>query len=149
MSNIAIDAFCKFVSALLNFSVTKYSPRIEFAILFFVKPGATDIEETQTWHKLGQRQRVDRELGERLVRADIGFVVEDVHGAVAHLQEVDVAGDRLVGRLVAGVKPDPMLAFQGSDVARREPDRHLDSERYGIVRKQFWKDLGQSACTGG
>ena len=28
-----------------------------------------------------------------------------------------------------------MLAFQSADVAGREPDRHLDRERHGIVRK--------------
>ena len=40
-----------------------------------------------------ERERVDRELRERLVGARIGFVVEDVDRAVPNLQEVDMAGD--------------------------------------------------------
>ena len=50
-------------------------------------------------HEARERERVDRELRDRLVGARVGLVVEDVHAAVSHLQEIDVAGDG--ARLVA------------------------------------------------
>jgi hypothetical protein len=39
----------------------------------------------------GKRERVDRELGNRLVGPRVGFIVEDVHGAVSDLDKINVA----------------------------------------------------------
>ena len=68
-------------------------PREELVVFLLVEPGAFDVEEFQARHADGERHRIDRELRDGLVRARIGFVVEDVHGIVAHLQKVDVARD--------------------------------------------------------
>ena len=67
--------------------------RKKFVVFLLVEPGAFDVEEFQARHAHGERERIDRELRDRLVGARIGFVVEDVHGIVAHLQKVEVAGD--------------------------------------------------------
>lgn len=44
-----------------------------------------DVEEFESWHQPRQRERIDRELRDRCVGARIRLVVENVHGAVAHL----------------------------------------------------------------
>ena len=59
---------------------------------------------------------------ERAVGAGVGLVIEDMHRAVAHLQEVDMAGDGLVGRRILGQKPDAVVALKCCDVRAREPD---------------------------
>ena len=76
---------------------SEHRSREEFAILVFVEPGALDIKETQPGEP-GERESIDGELRERSVCAGVGLVVEDMHGPVANLQEVDMAGNGLVGR---------------------------------------------------
>ena len=71
---------------------SEHRSREEFAILVFVEPGALDIKETQPGEP-GEREGVDGELREGAVRPGIGLVVEDMHGPVANLQEVDMAGN--------------------------------------------------------
>ena len=68
-------------------------PRKKFVVFLLVEPGAFDVEEFQAGHSDGERERIDRELRDWLVRARIRFVVEDVHGVVSDLQKVDVARD--------------------------------------------------------
>src|SRR5438552_3050400 len=70
----------------------------ELAILLLVEPGAFDVEELEAGDQAREGERVDCQLGNRLVRASIRLVVQDVYGAVAHLQEIDVSGDRALGR---------------------------------------------------
>ena len=67
--------------------------RKELVVFLLVEPGAFDVEEFEAGHADGERERIDRELRDRLVRARIGFVIKNVHGVVADLQKVDVAGD--------------------------------------------------------
>ena len=40
-----------------------------------------------------ERERIERELRDRLIRSGVRLVVENMDGAVAHLEEVDVAGE--------------------------------------------------------
>ena len=49
------------------------------------------------------------------------------------LQKVDMAGDGLVGRRAFGQKPDAVVALKRCDVGARQPDRHLDRDRHGII----------------
>ena len=60
--------------------------RKELIIFFFVEPGALDVEEFETGHADGERERIDRELGDWLIRARIGFVIQDVDGVISNLQ---------------------------------------------------------------
>jgi len=133
-----VHVVCRFpgvVNSMRMLAVAEHSARIEFTILLFVEPGALDVEQPQTRHESGQRQGVDRELGERSVGAGVGLVIEDVHCAVAHLQKIYVSGDRLVGRQVFGAQRNPVLSLQSPDVGRRQPDRHFDGERHRVIRE--------------
>ena len=56
-----------------------------------------------------------------------------MHATIAHLQEVDVAGDHALGRTQPRHELDPMLGFQLGDVALREPDRDLDRHGHAVV----------------
>ena len=78
---------------------------------------------------------VDRQLRDRPIGAGVRLVVEDVHGAVAHLKEVDVAGDAGIGRRIGAAQQNAVLALQLQDLGGREPDRHLDGERRRVVRQ--------------
>ena len=100
--------------------------REELVIFLFVEPGAFDVEEFQARHADRERQRVDRELRDRLVRARIGFVIEDVHGIVAHLQKVDMAGDR--ARRPTRRELDAVARFEFADLVFGEPDGNLDGD---------------------
>ncbi len=64
--------------------------REELAVLLFVEPRALDIEELEARHQTREGERVDRQLRDGLIRTGIRLIVEDMHGAVADLQEVDV-----------------------------------------------------------
>ncbi len=64
----------------------------ELAVLLFIEPGALDIEEPQ-FRQARKRQRVEGELRDRLIRPGVRLVVEDMDGAIAHLEEVDMAGE--------------------------------------------------------
>jgi hypothetical protein len=55
--------------------------------LLLVEPGTFDVEKFETRYPAGERERVDRELRDRLIRSSAGPVVENVQRAVAHLQK--------------------------------------------------------------
>ena len=88
---------------------------------------ALDIEKREAGHAARESERVDCELCYRLVGARIRLVVENVHGAVSHLQEIDVAGDdpQAAG---LGRELDAMLALKRLNVVFGEPDRDLDAQ---------------------
>jgi hypothetical protein len=54
-----------------------------------------------------------------------------VHGAIAHLEEIDVAG-QAAGRAL-GHEGDAVFALKLGDRFWREPNRHLDGERGAVV----------------
>ena len=64
----------------------------ELAVLLLVEPRALDIEEPQS-RQARERQRIERELRDRLVGPRVRLVIKNMDGAVAHLEEVDVAGE--------------------------------------------------------
>ena len=101
--------------------------REEFVVLLLVEPGALDVEEFEAGHADGERERIDRELRNRLVGSGIRFVIEDMHGVVSDLQEVDMAGDR--ARRPTRRKLDPVSRFEIGDLVFGEPDRNLDGDR--------------------
>src|SRR5438046_2356364 len=88
------------------------------AILILIEPGALDVEELEAGDAARQRKGVDRELGDRLVRGRIRFVIQDVHCAVAHLQKVDVTGD--------DARATPRAALALDWPARRFRDGHRE-----------------------
>ena len=107
--------------------------REELAIFLLVEPGAFDVEELEAGHADGERERVDRELRDRLVGARIGLVIEDMHGVVSDLQKIDVAGD-------ASAAPHPprarcRISFECGDVVFGEPDGNLDRDRARVIRE--------------
>ena len=65
----------------------------KFAVLVIVKPGAFDVKEFESRDAPREGESVDGQLRNRTVGPCVRFVVEDVHSAIAHLQEVDVAGE--------------------------------------------------------
>jgi hypothetical protein len=69
----------------------------------FIEPSAFDVEELDAC-EARDRKRIYRKLSDWLVRTRVGFVIENVHGAVSDLEKVDVTGDRPLGRVpkVAG-----------------------------------------------
>ena len=91
--------------------------REELVVLLFVELGTFDVEKFQAWHAHGERQRIDRQLRDRLVGARIGFVIKDVHGIVAHLQKVDVACD--AARRPTRRELDAVARFEFADLVRR------------------------------
>ena len=105
--------------------------REEFAVFILVELGAFDIEKPQA-RQPGERERVNHELRDRLVGAGVRLVIEDVHGAVADLQEVDVASDAL-STAALWQQPDAVVALKRGDVVGCKPDRHLDGERRAVV----------------
>ena len=56
--------------------------RKKLIVFFFVEPSAFDVEEFEAGYADGECQRINRELRDRLVRARIGFVIENMHGVV-------------------------------------------------------------------
>ena len=105
--------------------------RKKFVIFLLVEPGTFDVEELQARHADGECQRIDRELRDGLVGACIGFVVEDVHGIVAHLQKVDVARD--AARRPTRRELDAVCRFEVSDLVFGEPDGNLDRDRARVI----------------
>ncbi len=103
--------------------------REKLIVLVFVKPRALDVEQLQARHADREGKCVDRELRDGLVRARIRLVVEDVHGVVAHLQKVEVAGDAARIGFGARRKLDPVFRFKAGDFCLGEPDRDFDSDR--------------------
>ena len=99
----------------------------ELVVFLLIEPGAFDVEEFQARHADRERQRIDRELRDRLVGARIGFVVKDMNGIVAHLQKVDVAGD--AARRPTRRELDAVACFKCADLVFGEPDGDLDGDR--------------------
>ena len=64
--------------------------REKFVITTFVEPRACDVEQLEARHQAREREGVDGELGNRFVGTGVGLIVEDMNGAVAHLQKIDV-----------------------------------------------------------
>jgi hypothetical protein len=71
--------------------------RKELAVLVLIKPRALNVEELEARYAARERERVDRELGNRRIRVCVRLVVEDVDGAVSHLKKVDMARDNSGG----------------------------------------------------
>ena len=105
--------------------------RKELVVFLLVEPGAFDVEEFQARHADGERQRIDRELRDRLVGARIGFVIKDVHGIVSDLQKVDVAGD--AARRPTRRELDAVACFECADLVFGEPDGNLDRDRARVI----------------
>jgi len=78
----------------LTFSSCEEHARQKFAVLVFVKPCTFDVEELKPRYATRERESVNHQLRDRLVRASVRLVVKDVHCTIAHLQEINVARDR-------------------------------------------------------
>ena len=113
----------------LTSSIEEEGTREHFAVLVLVEPRALDVEEFQASRAARQGKGVDRELRDRAIRARIRLVVQHVHATVAHLQEIDVARDRPLGRADARRELDAVLAFECRDVLIVEPDSCADARR--------------------
>jgi hypothetical protein len=83
-----------------GFRAGQREPWIELVVAGLVEPTAFNVEQLQAGHEARQRERIDGELGDRFAGARIGLVVEHMHGTVAYLQKIDVAGDE------TGLVPD-------------------------------------------
>jgi len=98
----------------------------ELTIFVLIEPSTFDVEELDAG-EAGKRERVHGELRDRLVRACVRFVVEDVDCAIPDLDKIDVASD---GRCcVIRKKPDAVLLFERGDVIAGEPDGDFDRDR--------------------
>jgi hypothetical protein len=140
--------------------VSEECPGKEFTILGFVEPGAFDVEKLEAWIPAGQRQSIDRELGDRLVGGRIRPVVQDVDGTVSDLQKVDVACDHSRCIADASAELDTVPVLERRDILLGEPDRDLDRNGDTVVREheflqglvtQFvvadgWNDEGGRLC---
>lgn len=73
------------IECLTYATTTEERSREELRVLQFVEPRALDVEQPKAGHEPSQRERVDRELSDRPVRAGVGFVVQNMHRAVADL----------------------------------------------------------------
>ena len=61
-----------------------------------------------------------------------GLVVEDVHRAIAHLQEVNMAGELAsprTGRVLIQENATAVLLLKQGDFFLRKPNRNLDCNR--------------------
>jgi hypothetical protein len=122
--------------------------REELVVFFFIKPGTLDVKEFQAGYADRERERVDRELRNRLVRARIRFVIEDMHGVVADLQKVEVAGDR--ARRPTRRELDPVSRFELGNLVFGEPDEfervvYFESvtELGGCLLVGWWSRVGE------
>ena len=105
----------------------------KLVVFLLVEPGAFDIEEFQARHADGERERIDRQLRDRLIRARIRFVIENVHGIVAHLQNVEVARD--AARRPTRREFNAVARFEFADLVFGEPDGNLDGDRARVIRE--------------
>ena len=101
---------------------------VELKVVAVVEPGAGEVKEAQAGAS-GERQGIDHELGNRPLAVGARFVVEDVDAAVADLQDVDVAGNRL-SSFERNVKTKMLLHV--CDVCLREVDWHFHGHSDGI-----------------
>ena len=104
--------------------------REELAILLLVEPGALDVEESEAG-EARERERVERELRDRLVGAGVRLVVENVHRAVADLEKIDVAGED--ARLVPSGSRRMPCSISSASISAAEPDRNFDGDRDAVV----------------
>ena len=65
----------------------------EEGVTWLVQELVPDVKAAQAGNEACERQGIDGELGDRPVGARVGLVIEDVHGAIAHLEKIDVPGD--------------------------------------------------------
>jgi hypothetical protein len=86
----------------------------------FVEPRALDIDQFQPGHEARKRQRINGKLGDRFL-GRVRLVVEGVHRAVAHLQEIDVPGNDTWAASVDR-KHDAVFLF-----------KPLDCDRHAII----------------
>jgi hypothetical protein len=68
--------------------------REEFVVDALVEPGALDVQQAQAWNQTVEGQRVDDQLGDRLVGARVGLVVRICRLPERTLQNVDVVPTR-------------------------------------------------------
>lgn len=132
-------------------------PREEFVVAVFIEPGAFDIEERETRQEACQGEGIDAELGDGFVGARVGLVIEDVNGAVARLQEVNVTGDASWALARGGVvridrlfwdDSDAVFGFESGDVGLPQPNRDFDRDRAAVVSQHETLQLGMSIAVG-
>ena len=108
--------------------------REELTILVLIEPSAFESEQRNAG-EVPERERVDRELCERLVGGGVGFVIEDVNGAIPDLKEVDVASDHaLIAGILRNERNSPPR-FERCDVLFAEPYRNFAGDRDRSVRQ--------------
>ena len=102
----------------------------KLTVLILVKPRALDVEKLEAGYADRKRQRIDRELRNRLVRARIRFVIEDVDGVISNLQKVEVARDR--ARRPTRRKLNPVSRFEFGDLVGVAP-LNVENERQALL----------------
>jgi len=112
-------------------SMCEKRARKELAVLLLVEPRALDIKEPQS-HKARERERIERELRDRLVGARVRLVIKNMNGTIADLEEVDVAGEDARGASFRE-ELNSILDFKRVDIAGRQPNRNLNGNRYRVV----------------
>ena len=115
---------------------------MELVVAGLVEPGAFEVEEGQAGHQAREGERVNRELRDGLVRASVGLVVEDMDRTIAHLQEIDVAGDEsglmtkhrtgAVDRFL-GHDRDAVGLLKRCDIFFEEKNRNFHGEGRAVV----------------
>ena len=149
------SVFVRFISALQDCG--QQLAREEFVVAGFIEPCALDIKEPEAGNEARERERIDRQLRDGLVRAGIRLVVEYVDRAVAGLQEVDVSGD--MARLVAGIRRrrierfpghdrDAVFVLKRRDIVLAKPDRNLHSNRDAVVGEHEALQFGMPVAVG-
>ena len=104
------------VSNRLRRSARQQRAREKLAVFLLVEPRTLDVEELEAGDEARQRERIDRELGDRSIGASVRLIVEDVHGAIAHLEKVDVSGE--AAGCAFGHDRDAMFALKLGDWSR-------------------------------
>jgi hypothetical protein len=94
--------------------------RIELVVTAFVEPGAGYVEQLQAGNEARQRERVNGKLGDGFVGARVRLVVEDVDGAVADLQKIDMSCDE--ARVVAVARNGQLLGSAATPPCRATGD---------------------------
>src|SRR5690349_14850681 len=101
-------------------------PWKEFTILLFVEPCAFNVEQPQA-SQAGQCESVQRELCDGLIGAGVRLVVENVHGTIADLEEIDVARENSsVARLLS--EAYAVFYFERLNICLLQPDRNFDRD---------------------
>ena len=97
-----------------------------------IEPRALEIEQRNAG-QLRERERVDRQLREWPVGRGIGLVVEKMHSAIPHLEEVDMAGDDPFAFRDFRGEANPPPRLDGCDVGLAKPYRYLNGDGDRIV----------------